>query len=817
MPLTSRTRSPFTPSSALALALKFSAASMALTTMTQVCAGQLNHYDIQAGPLADVLSRYARESGVSISFETRQLASQSSNGLRGDYGVDEGFAALLRGHGLQAVSSNDGYVLIAAPQAQGAVELDATRVNANTLGATSEDTRAYTIGSTSTATRLPMSLRETPQSVSVVTRQQMDDQGMKNLDDVMQEAPGISIVKNGGERSLYMARGQLVDTLQIDGIPTNISNAYSMDAISKPTTDIYDRVEIVRGATGLLEGAGSPSAAINLVRKRPTAEPQALIETSAGSWDDYKTMIDLSSPLNEQGTLRGRTVITYNNANSYMDTAQKENQVFYTLLEADISKDTLATLGFTYQKDRNSGYDWSGLPTMADGKFYPLSRSTSLTGKWNHLDKRNTTVFGDIQHYFDNGWKLVAAANQTWAKSDFLGNYTQRVARTENMFTLNPRHFRYDDTQTSVDTYLSGPFSFMGKQHDFVLGSNVRVDDFDYHGGRDASYKYVFDINDPDSFNPPAPTALNVNQWKYNITQKQAGIYAAGRFSLTDSTKLILGSRVSWFKNESLTFVSKLIKNDYAKNAEITPYAGLVQELNDNFSAYASYTEIFKPQSNLGTNGSPLAPMTGSNYELGLKGEFLDKRLNSSIALFQTDQTGRAEALSDDQAGALCPDLPNGCYRASEKIRNRGIDLELNGALTADWNLSAGYTYTQSKYAAGSQKGKDSGVAAAPRHLLKIATDYRLPGVLNKARVGGSVFVQSKMTNTEVGEDYKIQQQGYALTNLHAIYEINKNLEVQYNLDNVFDKKYYQTIGNPNYWNFQGEPRNFNLALRAKF
>jgi len=813
MPFTPRTRCSFTLPSARALALALSAISVPLTPLM---AAPLNHYDIQGGSLADVLSRYARASGVAISFETRQLANQTSSGLRGEYGVDEGFAALLRGHGLQAVSSNDGYVLIAAPQNQGAVELGATRVNANLAGASSEDTQAYTIGSTTTATKLPLSLRETPQSVSVITRQQMDDQGMKNLDDVMQMATGITVVKNGGERSLYMARGQLVDTLQIDGIPTNISNAYSMDAISKPTTDLYDRIEIVRGATGLLDGAGNPSASINLVRKRPTAAPQAIIETSVGSWDNDKVMIDLSSPLNDQGTIRGRTVVTYNNANSYMDTTKKENQVFYTLLEADLSKDTLATLGLSYQKERNSGYDWSGLPTMVDGKFYPLSRSTSLTGKWNHLDKRNTTVFGDIQHYFDNDWKLVVAANQTWAKSDFLGNYTQRVGGTENRFTLNPRHFRYDDTQTSVDTYLSGPFNWMGKQHDLVVGTNVRVDDFDYHGGRDASYKYEFDITDLGSFNPPAPTGLNVNQWKYNITQKQAGLYAASRFSLSDTTKLIVGSRVSWFKNESLVNVTRPIHNDYSKDGQFTPYAGLVQELNEHFTAYTSYTEIFKPQSNLGVNGSPLKPMTGSNYELGLKGEFLDKRLNSSIALFQTDQIGRAEAYSADTAQSLCPDLPNGCYKASEKVRNRGIDLELNGALTPDWNLSTGYTYTQSKYAAGSQKGEDS-AASAPRHLFKVATDYRLPGVLNKTRVGGTFYVQSKITHTEVNADYKIEQQGYALTSLHASYDISKNLEVQYNLDNVFDKKYIQTTGNDNYWNFYGAPRNFNLALKATF
>lgn len=769
--------------------------------------------DIPAQALDKSLNALAQQTGSRVLFATDIAAGRQAPALHNQLSVEQALEQLTGRSGLQLQKADDGSYLIALPSKDAALKLGSTTIKGQGLGDTTENSGSYTTGTSNTSTKLPLTLRETPQSVTVVTRQRMDDQAMKNLDDVMQNATGITIVKNGAERSLYQARGQLVDTLQIDGIPTNVSNAYSMDAISKPTTDIYDRVEIVRGATGLMEGAGNPSAAINLVRKRPTATPQALIETSVGSWDDYKTMVDLSSPLNQEGTLRGRTVLTYNNANSYMDTAKKENQVFYSILEADLAENTMATLGFTYQKDRNSGYDWSGLPTRADGGIYPLSRSTSLTGKWNHLDKRNTTIFADIQHYFDNDWKLVVSANQTWAKSDFLGNFTQRVSGTDDSFRLQPRLFRYDDTQTGVDTYLSGPFQFLGKQHDFVVGSNVRVDDFDYHGGNDTTYNYVFDINDPNAFDPPKPTALNVSKWKYNQTQKQAGVYAASRFSLTDSTKLILGSRASWFKSESLTNVTRPIRGEYTKKGEITPYAGLVQELNENFSAYASYTEIFKPQSNLDASGKTLKPMTGSNYELGLKGEFLDKRLTTAIALFQSDQTGRAEAVSESEAEIICP---NGCYRASEKVRNRGIDLEINGALTSDWNVSGGYTYTQSKYSAGEQKGDDFS-ASSPRHLFKIATDYRLPGVLNKTRVGGSIFAQSKMTQTEVGETYKIQQGGYTLTNLHAIYEINKNLEVQYNLDNVFDKKYIQTTGNTNYWNFYGEPRNFNLALRAKF
>ncbi|MEE1888195.1 TonB-dependent siderophore receptor [Pseudomonas carassii] len=814
-----RARIPFKPRNALTIGLHLVVAGLPLSLAPAVMAQQqLQRYDIAAGALGDVLSQFARQAGVAISFDAAQVAGKRSAGLQGSYGVQEGFAALLHGQGLQAQWSADGYVLVAVAGSPGALELGATTINSQALGSTTEGTGSYTTGTTSSATKLNLSLRETPQSVTVVTRQRMDDQNMKTLDDVLQGATGITIMKNGGERSMYSARGQLIDTLQIDGIPTNISNAYSMDAISKPTTDIYDRVEIVRGATGLMEGAGNPSASINLVRKRPTREAQALAEVSAGSWDDYKGMLDVSSPLNGEGTLRNRTVLSYNNANSYLDTAQKENQLFYSVFEADLSADTLVTLGFTYQKERNSGYDWSGLPTRPNGEFYPISRSTSLTGKWNHLDKRNTTLFGDVQRQLGNDWKLVVAASQTWAKSDFLGNFTTRVDGSEDRFSLQPRHFRYNDTQTSVDTYLTGPFQLLGRQHELVLGSNVRKDDFDYHGGNDVGYSYLFDMNDLDAFNPPRPTGLAVNKWKYNKTQEQEGIYAAGRFSLTDSTRLILGSRVSWFKTQSLTHVTRKIEGEYSANREVTPYAGLIQDLDENWSAYASYTEIFKPQDNLGTDGRILKPMTGSNYEIGLKGEFLEKRVTTAIALFQADQTGRPEALSDSEAETLCPALPNGCYASSDKVRNRGIDLELAGELLPGWNLSAGYTYTQSKYIAGAQKGEDFS-ASAPRHLLKIATDYRLPGNFNHVRVGGSFHAQSKMTYTdaEVSDTFKIEQKPYTLTNLHAVYEISPNMELQYNLDNVFDKKYIQTTGNDNYWNFYGEPRNFNLTLRTRF
>ncbi|CAB3728955.1 Ferric-pseudobactin 358 receptor [Achromobacter ruhlandii] len=768
-------------------------------------------FDLPAASLDVTLTEIAQRGQAVLSYDPKMVRGRQAPPIQGLYTVDAALRLALADSGLEPARVADGTLTLrrrpGAIPTLAPVTVSGAELPASTAG-------TYVVSASNSATRLNLSPRETPQSVTVVTRQRMDDQSMQTLDDVLQATTGIAIVQNGAERSVYFARGQLVDNLQIDGIATNISNAYSFDAINKPTTEIYDRVEVVRGATGLLEGAGNPSAAINLVRKRPTAAPHGTLTLSAGSWDSYRSMLDVSSPLNEAATLRGRAVIAYTDGGDFKRRADKDNQLFYGILEGDLGPATTLSAGISYQKDRNRGYDWSGLPVQADGDFYPMRRKTSLVGSWNYLNKRNTNLFADARHELANGWKLTLAGNWLSAKSDFLGNYTQRV--DGDVFTLNPRLFQYDDTQWGLDAYASGPFTLLGRQHELVVGASSRKDNFDYHGGRDASYRYLVDMNDLGAFDPPAPTGLDAHMWKYNITQKQQGVYSAGRFSLTDSTKLIVGARVSWFEFDRYAQTTVRTESRYEKRGKITPYAGVVQDLNPNLSAYASYTEIFKPQENIGVDGNVLKPMTGQNYEIGLKGEFLDRRLNAALALFQADQKGRANLVNDSD---LCPPGIFSCYRAAEKVRNRGLDLEINGAITPAWNVSLGYTYTVSKYVQGEQSGQAFS-SNTPRHLLKASTDYRLPGQWNKLRVGGSVYAQSgiyESSSPDADTPYRIRQAPYTLVGLHAVYDVNKNLALQLNVDNLFDRTYYQTVGNDNYWNFFGQPRAIRLALRATF
>ena len=300
-----RARIPFTPRNALALGLHLGLGSLPLLLAPVAAAQQqVQRYDIPAGQLGDVLSSFARQAGVAISFDASQVAGRRSTGLQGSYGVNEGLAVLLGGQGLQAQGSADGFVLVSVPGNDGALELGVTTINSQLPGSTTEGTGSYITGITNAATKLNLSLRETPQSVSVMTRQRMEDQNLRSIGQVLEQTSGVNVQSPGSDRLYVFSRGLAIDSYQYDGMPTT-TFAFSQ-ALPQALSDmaIYDRVEVVRGATGLLTGAGDPSGTVNLVRKKPTDHFKGYISGGLGSWDLYRTEVDVSGPLTDNGGAR---------------------------------------------------------------------------------------------------------------------------------------------------------------------------------------------------------------------------------------------------------------------------------------------------------------------------------------------------------------------------------------------------------------------------------------------------------------------------------------------------------------------------------
>lgn len=760
-------------------------------------------FDIASGPLEQTLRQIARQSGRVIAADPALLQGKQSAAVRGDFSAEEAVRQALSGTNLQLLVTDNGTLTVQEVETGSALQLGATSISTSRLGSTTEGTGAYTTGVTSTATKMNLSIRETPQSISVVTRQQMNDQNMQSLEDVAMAATGINTVKGfGTERPLYYARGFQVDDLQVDGLPTSVTESFSMDVMSVNNMAIYDRVEIVRGANGLLQGAGNPSAAINMVRKRPTQDYQLKAEIGAGSWDNYRTQLDVGGPLNAEGTLRGRTVLMYNNRNSYQDYAGKENQLFYAIGEADLSDSTTLTVGGSVQQDNNNGYDWGGLPTRLDGSFYDLSRSTSTAGKWAYLDKLNRNVFADIKHSFNEDWNLTVATNLIWSNADFLAQVGYHTFDTDSSMQYYPNSARYDDEQINLDAALNGAFNLMGRKHEVVVGTSMRRDRLQYVTGSPSVYPTV-DVLDFDSSQFPKPEIVGDLTPSRHV-RKDKGIYAATRLNPTDDLHVILGSRLSWVDYDTQ---GPWETDRFKEDRKVIPYGGIVYDITDQTSVYASYTEIYKLQSNYSVDNKLLAPTTGSNYEIGLKNELFDGRLNASLALFQVDQAGLPQVVPE--AGRVCgPTRDARCYTEGAKVRNRGFDAEVSGELMPGWNASMGYTYSHPKYVAGASKGDIYGTENSPQRLLKAATTYQLPGGLDQWRVGTSVYHQSKLYLNN------ITQGAYNLVDLNANYRVNQNVSVQLNLNNVFDEKYYTAIFSTDTGNYYGAPRNFALTLR---
>ncbi|WP_371807418.1 TonB-dependent siderophore receptor [Pseudomonas sp. B20(2017)] len=679
------------------------------------------------------------------------------------------------------------------------LELDATAITSTKLGSTTEGSESYTTGTMATATKLPLTLRETPQAVTVITRQRMDDQAMTSINDVVNATPGLFLnYSSGPGRQTYTSRGFDIDNLMYDGIPSGYNG---VNVGSQPNLAMFDRVEVVRGATGLVTGAGNPSAAINLVRKRPLAEQRVTLTGAAGTWDNYRGELDASSPLNDSGTLRGRVVTSYRDSNSFIDDVGERHDLFYAVTEADLSEDTTLTVGFSNQKDKTN-YFWGSSMIGLDGHHLDLPRSYNPGTYWENKDQEINTVFAELRQQLANDWKLQVNANYSEQNALFSGSYQSRWVNDTLARTVYQS--KADENQAGLDAFFSGPFEAFGRSHELVVGASKRIYDLTTH-----NYS-PYDTNWP--INAGKPDFVHTNNTREVTTQD--GVYLTTRLSLADPLKLILGGRLDWYDYDNRDG-----DGDYKVTRNVTRYAGLIYELDDHHSVYASYSDIFTPQSRKDTSGSPVKPIVGKNYEVGIKGEYLGGALNASLAVFRVDQENRAVQV-------FVPNCPqSSCYEASGEIRSQGIDFELQGALTDNWQIGGGYTYARThtiKDEANPQNVNKQFDTDTPEHLFKLTTRYNFQGPLEKLRVGGNISWQSRMYNDiELldGGNYRLKQGAYAVTDLMAGYRVNENLDLQLNANNIFDRKYYSTIANSVSYggDSYGNPRNMMLTAKYTF
>jgi len=333
-------------------------------------------YAIAPGPLGAVLGRFANEAGIVLSFQAGLTDGKQSAGLNGSYSVEQGFAALLAGSDLIAAPGAQGVYVLYRTEKSSAMQLGATSVVGTGIDETTEYSGTYTPRQTSTATKMGLSLRETPQSVTVIPRQVMTDHHLASLDDVVKFTPGLSSNHRDSDRYTFYSRGFQIQNFEYDGIPSQIVNESQQFTSTLADMAIYDRVEVVRGATGLLSGAGTPSATLNLVRKRPTDDFQGYVYGEAGAWDKYRAEADVSGPLTESGNIRGRLVSAYETSRSFVDWYSTEKRVMYGAVDVDLSEDTWLRFSLDYQNNDSDGVSFGHIPLFnSNGTATHFSRS----------------------------------------------------------------------------------------------------------------------------------------------------------------------------------------------------------------------------------------------------------------------------------------------------------------------------------------------------------------------------------------------------------------------------------------------------------
>ncbi|WP_250463340.1 TonB-dependent siderophore receptor [Microbulbifer litoralis] len=660
-----------------------------------------------------------------------------------------------------------------------------------------------------TATGLGLTLYETPQSVSVVTAQRISDQDLHSLTDVVNNAAGVSARAQDSTRHTYSARGFAINNYQVDGIPI-YWQAGGNAGETQSDMSLYERVEIVRGATGLLTGAGNPSASINLVRKHADSrEFTGSFDVSAGRWNTYGATADISTPLNESGSIRGRFVSHYRDGESFRDLAEENTTVFYGVIDADLTENTLLRIGASRQENEPTASTWGGLPTWyADGSRTDWDRSKTIAADWTTWSSTVEHTYLDLIHEF-GGWKAKFSVNNNVNASDQKLLYLSGTPDAETGLGMgaSPRNAATERDQTSVSFQLSGAYTLLDREHELTFGLVDHEDDSFATSRTRSNIAEVGNFNQWDGSYPEA--TWGENNVDIDLTTEQFGVYAATRLSITDDFKVIAGGRLADWEQSGLNYGSP---RNFGDDDVFIPYTGALYTIDDQHTVYASYTEIFEPQNLQDRNGDFLDPLTGESTELGLKSLFFDGALQTTVSVFDILQ----DNLGQPDGNFPVPGIENSqAYYAAEGANSQGYELEVVGELMPGWDLSFSYTNFDAEDADGNAVNTNQ-----PSELLKLFTTYRFSGELDGLTLAGGVNWQGRnytdTTNPATGQPERLQQDAYSLVSLMARYQFTEQLSGQLNVDNLLDEEYYSQIGFYNQLEY-GEPRNFNASLNYRF
>ncbi len=693
-----------------------------------------------------------------------------------------------------------GHTALPAPSEAGAPE------TTEVLGSS----HSYTAPTADVWGKMPVALKDIPQSISVLTQQRMQDSNMLTMTDAMRQMNGIRVLPGSTTNSNFYSRGYQMTT-SVDSTPgaAGTLNTASFDL------SMYDRIEVLRGSSGLLQGGGSPGGVVNQVTKKPGQDFAVNGAATLGSFQNYRADIDLTAPLNASRTLRFRTADLFQDNHYFYQYAHSRKWQAYGALEWDITPSTTVLVSHAaQQQDVTAPY--YGLPITTTRTLWYGSRDANPSQTWGYSNYMTQQTIASLTQTLRGDWKLTARGTFYDQSYNTLYNepWTQIDAQTG---TLQYRDagivaMRGTSSARSADIYANGSFHFLNRTHYALYGFNYNsYNQVSCYGNilSDAVYNSVSLNNTNIVPRPPAGsisyqespdgygTRDNATQW---------GFYGQLRFEIIKNLSLILGGRVSRF-SERMRSIAPAPTSSWKPEAyihgELTPYLGTVYQITPNISWYASYSSIFTPSVGvLSYHGGGLKPQRGNQVETGFKAEYFNGRLNISSALFRMENVN--QPVQDPEHSQF--------YMTTGPIRRQGWEAQIDGTILPNLDISIGYTYLDTKVS--NPKTSDFGGVFSPRHMFKSWIHYTVPrGRLRMLSLGVGLDANSTLR----GSYPTTVQGGYMTLDGMIGYRMTPHIKLQLNATNLTNRFYYERASGVWQFNFPAAPRSFMATLRANY
>lgn len=784
-----------------------------LAAMAAETAQVSQHYSIPAGQLDDVLSQFARQAGITLSSTPQLTNGLQSSGLNGQYATEQALRQLLNGSGLRAVSQGGHSYVLQAQPLDAALSLPDTDVRGFSLGNALGSTEGYNATHSQVATKTSMPLVETSQSGSVVTRQQIDDQGSQTVAQAMRYTPGVLTNPYGAtHRYDYVAmRGfndGSVDNIYVDGLKSMGDNG----TYSTMQVDPYflERIDILKGPSSVLYGRSSPGGLVALTTKKPLFSAYHQVQATVGTQGQRGMGFDFSGPVDEDQRIAYRLTGLADASDTQFDHNKEERYAIAPAISVDFSEDTSLTLQAYLQHDPNGGYH-GGNP--ADGMLHP----------------RNGLRLSD--HFFE-GETGIDSYERTQQSFSY-----QFEHRFNDIFTAR-QNFRYQDSDVSMDQVYSAGWAdaesnilnraYTGgdeRLHSYIIDNMLQAEFFtgaakhtllmgtDYQRRKaDVEWRYGT-VNPLDAGNPQYGNGnlqlLGENRYQRRL--QQTGVYLQDLVEL-DQWRFSLGLRQDWVKVSEQNRDSDTKVND--QRSKFTTRAGVLYLFENGIAPYVSYSESFNPNTVSDQDGRPLAPTEGTQWEAGIKYQPSGSDNLFTASVFRIEQENLASKQPNEDF-----------YRAVGQVRSQGLELEAHVQLSDSLKLLGGYTFTDIEYSksmpslvSGNLDNKGNSPTQAPKQMLSLWADYNFhQGALDGLRLGGGVrYVGYSWVDAE----NSMKVPSYTLFDASVGYDLGKvgltGLDVRLNANNLTNESYITSCASLNYC-YMGEERNVSATVSYQF